>query len=61
VGNDHPVALRRQDWDDIGVAVDVVGPAMEQNHRRAVGGAGLDVAEVEDARIDLLDGAERAV
>jgi hypothetical protein len=34
--------------------VDVVGPAVEKNDRGAVDWPGLDVADVQDARVDLL-------
>jgi hypothetical protein len=36
--------------------VDVVGPAVEEHYRRAIHGAGFDIANVEDAGIDLLGG-----
>ena len=54
VRDDHPVALRRQQRGDVDVAVDVVGPAVQQDDRGTVGRAGLGVADVEQAGIDLL-------
>jgi len=39
--------------------MDVVRPAVQQNDRRTVGRADVDVADVEEAGRDLLDGAER--
>ena len=60
VRDDHPVARRRQQRRDLGEGVDVVRPAVQQNDRRTVGRADVDVADVEEAGRDLLDGAERA-
>ena len=39
VGDDHPVARRRQQRNDVGEAVDVVRPAVQQEDRRSVGRA----------------------
>src|SRR6266536_1960311 len=61
VRHDHPVARRRQHGRDLDVAMDVVGPAVQQHDRRTVGGAGLGVANIQDAGIDLLQGDERCV
>ena len=61
IRDDHPVARRRQQRRDIDIAVDVVGPAVQKNDRRAIGGAGLGVADIQDAGIDLLQRAERRV
>ena len=58
VGDDHPVAGRRQQGNDVGVAVDVVRPAVQQDDRRPVGRPPVDVADVQGAGIDLADGAE---
>ena len=58
VRDDHPVAGRRQQRDDVGVAVDVVRPAVQEDGRGTVGRAVLHVADVEDAGVDLLDDAE---
>ena len=43
IRDDHAVARRRQQRRDIDKAVDVVGPAVQQDDRRAIGGAGLGV------------------
>ena len=59
IGHDHPVALRRQQRGDIDEAVDVVGPAMQQDDRRTVGRPGLGVADVQQAGVDLLQRRER--
>ena len=61
IRNDHAVAGRCQQRRDIDKAVNVVGPAVQKNDRRAVGGAGFGVADVQDAGIDLLQRAERGV
>ena len=49
VRDDHPVAGRRQQRDDVDVAVDVVRPAVQEHGRGTVGRALLDVADVEEA------------
>ena len=61
IRDDHPVARRRQQRRDIDVAVNVVGPAVQKNDRRAIGGTGFGVADIQDAGIDLLQRAERDV
>jgi hypothetical protein len=42
------------------VGVDVVRPAVQENDRSTIGRADVEVADVEDAGGDLLDGAVRA-
>jgi hypothetical protein len=44
--------------DDVEVAVDVVRPAVQQEDRRAVGGTEVDVADVQEAGVDLPHRAE---
>ena len=61
IGDDHPVARRRQQRGDIDIAVNVVGPAMQKNDRGTIGRAGLGVSDIQDAGIDLLQRAERRV
>jgi hypothetical protein len=61
VRHDHAVLGRGQRGGDVDVAVDVVRPAVQQEDRRAVGGTELDVADVQEAGVDLPDGAERGV
>ena len=61
IRNDHPVARRRQQRRDIDKAVNVVGPAVQKNDRRAIGRTGFGVADVQDAGIDLLQRRERRV
>ena len=58
IRHDHPIARRRQQRRDLDEAVDVVGPAVQQQHGRAVGRAGLGIADVQDTGINLLQFAE---
>jgi hypothetical protein len=52
---DHdPVARRCQQRRDIDIAVNIVGPTMQKNYRRIIGGAGFSVSYIEDAGVDLL-------
>ena len=46
---------------DIDEAVNVVGPPVQKDHRRAIGRAGLGVADVQDAGVDLLERPEGRV
>ena len=61
IRNDHPVARRGQQRRDIDIAVNVVGPAVQKNDRRTIGGAGFGVSDIQDAGIDLLERGERCV
>src|SRR4029077_14171929 len=54
VRDDHPAARRRQQRRDIDIAVNIVGPAVQKNNDGPVGWAGLSVADLQDAGIDLL-------
>ena len=54
VRDDHPAARRRQQRRDIDIAVNIVGPAVQKNNDGPVGWAGLSVADIQDAGIDLL-------
>src|SRR5690606_30781188 len=58
VGHDDPEALGGQYRGDVGVAVDVVGPDVEQDDGLAVGRACFGVPDVEVAGVDLFDRAE---
>src|ERR671911_2205598 len=51
--HDHPVARRRQQRRDIDEAVNIVGPAVQKNYRRTIGGAAFSVSNIQDAGIDL--------
>src|SRR5918993_198215 len=51
--DDRPVACLRQQRRHIDVAVNVVGPAVQKNYRRTIGGAGFSVSNIQDAGIDL--------
>ena len=55
IRDDHPVARRRQQRRDIDIAVNVVGPAVQKNDRRTIGGTSLSVSNIQDAGIDLLE------
>ena len=59
VRSSHSVPRCGKQRCDVGVAVNVVWPAVQQHHRRAIGRAGLDIANVQEACVDLLDDAER--
>src|SRR5207344_3012011 len=61
VRDDHPAAGRDQQRGDLLVAVDVVRPAVQQHDRGSIGGARVDVADVQEAGVDLRDRAERRV
>ena len=61
IRDDHAIARRGQHGRDIDKAVNVVGPAVQKNDRRAIGRAGFGVADIQDAGIDLLERAERRV
>ena len=54
IRDDHPVAGRGQQRRDVDIAVDVVGPAVQQDDRRAVGRTVLGIADIQNAGIDLL-------
>jgi hypothetical protein len=59
--DDHPVAGRRQQRGDIDKAVNIVGPAVQKDDNRTIGGAGLGIADIQDAGIDLLQWTEGRV
>ena len=54
IRDDHPVAGRRQQRRDVDKAVNVVGPAVQKNDRRTIGGTGFGITDIEQAGIDLL-------
>ena len=45
IGDDYPIARRCQQGRNLDVAVDVVRPALQKNHRRAIGRASFSVAK----------------
>lgn len=59
VGDEHAVPGRGERRRDVGVAVDVVGPSVEQQHGPAAGRPDVDVADVERAGGDPLHWTER--
>ena len=61
IRDDHAVARSCKHGRDIDKAVNVVGPAVQQNHNGPIGGTGLCVTHIEDAGIDLLQRSERRI
>jgi hypothetical protein len=61
VGHEDPVSAGGQDRCHVDVAVDVVGPSMQQDDRRTVGRAVLGIPNVQYAGVDLLERRERCV
>ncbi|GIJ33715.1 hypothetical protein Vse01_28630 [Micromonospora sediminimaris] len=53
VGQEHPVAGAGQQRHHLGEAVDVVRPAVQQEHHRPVRRAGIDETDIEYASLDL--------
>ena len=49
----------REHGRDVDERMDVIRPAVQQDHGGAVCGPQVDIADVEDARLDLLQRAER--
>ncbi|MNJ61547.1 hypothetical protein D3C77_573410 [compost metagenome] len=58
VGHQHPVAFCRQGGCNLFEAVNVIRPAMQQDHHRAVGRALLYVGHIEHASVDVFQRAE---
>jgi hypothetical protein len=58
-GDDHPVAGGRQWGDDVGVAVDVVRPAVQQDDRGSVCRPPVDISDVQGTGVDLPEVAEQ--
>ena len=54
IWNDDTVAFGREQGGDVDKAVDVVGPSVQENDGRTVRRAGLRIADVEHAGVDLL-------
>ena len=50
VRHDHAIAGGREQWRDFGEAVDVIGPAVQQDHVRSVGRSRFRVADAEPFR-----------
>ena len=61
VRNEHPVARSCEHGRNIDKAVNVVRPAVQENDDRPIGGAGFGVADIQNARIDLLQRTERLI
>ncbi|MNF99137.1 hypothetical protein D3C84_820240 [compost metagenome] len=59
IGHQHAITLGRQQGRDFVIAVNVVRPAVQQNHHRAIGRARFGVRHAEQAGVDMLERAER--
>src|SRR5438552_141432 len=55
VGNNHATSACGEHRCNINVAVDRIRESMQQEHRRAITRSCFVVADVEEARLDLLD------
>ena len=58
VGDNYPIALRRQQRSDIDIAVNVVGPTVQKNNWRTIGWTSFSISNIQDAGIDLFYGAK---
>ena len=58
IWNDDAVAFGREQGRDVDKAVDVVGPSVQENDRRAFRGTGFGIADIEHAGVDLLQRRE---
>src|SRR5262249_45017731 len=61
IRDDDAIAFRGEERRDVGVALDVVGPAVKEHHSAARGWAGIDVADVQHTSVDLLDRSQRRI
>jgi hypothetical protein len=52
------VARGRQQGRDVDIAVNVVGPAVQEDDRRTIGGTGFRISDIQKTGIDLLQGSE---
>ncbi|MCY1405604.1 hypothetical protein D9M71_208480 [compost metagenome] len=59
IGHQYPVALGGEQRRDFVIAVNVVRPAVQQDHHRSVGRAGFGVRHVQQPGVDMLERAER--
>jgi hypothetical protein len=58
VGHDDPQTGIGEHRDDVDVAVDVVGIAVQQHHNLAVARTGLEVGDLEPLRADVVQWPE---
>lgn len=58
VRNDHPAVLRCEKRCDLGETVDVVRPAVQEQHRLPIRWTCLRVADVQHTGVDLFQGPE---
>src|SRR5580693_3884117 len=61
VRHEHVVTLRCQQRSNVDIAVNVVRPAMQENHGSTIAGTCFRVADIEETCIDLLDGPEGTI
>ena len=59
IGDDDSVSLRCQDGRDLFKGVDVVRPAVKQNHRRAIRWPRLGVSDIQNAGVNLFQRVKR--
>ncbi|MNN67479.1 hypothetical protein D3C81_1831160 [compost metagenome] len=58
IRHQHPITLGREQRRDFIVAVNVVGPTVQQDHHRAVCWAGFGIGDVKHASLHMLERAE---
>ena len=51
--------LRHQQRRDLGKGMDVIGPAMEQQDRRATARPHVDITDIDHTGVDLADRSQR--
>ena len=61
IGNKDAIPRRCQQGGHIDKAVNVVGPAVQKDHGRAIGRTGFGIADIQDTGLDLLQRRERCV
>ena len=54
----HPIARCRQQRHNVDIAVNVVGPAVQQHDRRTIALSSFSVSNIQDTGIDLFQRAE---
>lgn len=59
IRDQHPVTLGRQQGRHFAIAVNVIGPAVQKNYHRAIGGADFGVSHTQQPGVDMLERAER--
>ncbi|MNF85100.1 hypothetical protein D3C84_674860 [compost metagenome] len=59
IGHQHPITLGGQQRRDLVIAVNVIRPAVQQDHHRPAGRACFGVRHVQQPGVDMLERAER--